>query len=90
MRQKKNTDFLVFAMFTFLAVATWTGLGIYRAYTKAPAPKVTQAQLSNLDPKLDTEILSEIEARKQYAKFEINQLKSEKIESGSDSGEIVQ
>ncbi len=68
---KKNTDFLIFSIITFLTVASWTGFEVYRAISKGPTPKVTAEQIESLNPDLNEEYLQRIESRIYLAEEEL-------------------
>ena len=63
MRQKKNTRFLVFAIFTVVTVSLWSFTSIWRAVKKAEPPDINESELADLDPVLDMAILDEVETR---------------------------
>ncbi len=77
MPTKKNNDLLIFGLSSFLAVAVWVGFGVYKSLNKPSPPKVSAQDLANLDPKLDTTVLDELEARKSYSEEGLDQLERE-------------
>ncbi|MBM3208794.1 hypothetical protein FJZ40_00670 [Candidatus Shapirobacteria bacterium] len=58
-------DLLVVAVLTLLTVITWIGLDVYRALSKHDTPQVSQSQLVPLSPKVSTNVLDRLEARRQ-------------------------
>lgn len=53
-------DYLILAILTLLTVLSWTALTIYQSAKRTTIPKVTQEQLTPLDPQLPVEVIEKI------------------------------
>lgn len=60
---KKTPNLIVFLILTVLVVVSWVFLEIYRSYTAEPSPSVEANVLNDINPKLDTQVIEEIENR---------------------------
>lgn len=49
---------------SFVTVAIWIGLEIYRSYQTKELPTTIKAQISPLDPNLDTQLIDSLSRRK--------------------------
>lgn len=74
---KQNNDFLIFALFSLLAVGVWTGFGVYRAFLKPPPVKVSADDLLPIDPTFGTDFIDKLEKRREFSEEEISKFRTE-------------
>ena len=58
-----DRDLVIVLISTLITLASWVGFEAYRAYTKVEIPQVLQRHLKPLDPKLNTQVLDQLEQR---------------------------
>lgn len=69
---KLGKDALVLSIMTLITVLTWIGLEVYQTATRTTIPKVTQEQLTPLDPRVKKETLEELKANFWFSEEELN------------------
>lgn len=63
MKSKKLPSPVVLMILSLITVLFWVMFSIYRVFTTKPTPNVSEEVLKDLDPKLDSLIIREIEKR---------------------------
>lgn len=63
---KLGRDALILSILTLITVITWIGYEVYYAATKTTIPKVTQEQLTPLNPKLKKEVMEDLKSNLWY------------------------
>jgi len=82
MKKKRiSQETLNLAILTLITILVWAGFDIYRAYTKTTVKPDVRSQLTPLDPKLDTEIIRNLERQKEIPLEEIGELPLEEKET---------
>jgi hypothetical protein len=59
-----SQDFLIIAILTLITILAWVGTDIYRISTRKNIPRVLEEQLTPLSPKINTQILDQLGARR--------------------------
>jgi len=70
--KEKNTgkDLFIISIITIISITVWVVLDVYLTFQKRDIPTVVKKQMEPLSPKLNTEVLDELE-KKQY--FDLTQ-----------------
>lgn len=63
---KLGREALILSILTLITVITWIGYEVYYAATKTTIPKVTQDQLTPLNPKLKKEAFEDLRSNLWY------------------------
>jgi len=63
MKNKKLPNIISLAILTLITSVVWIFFNVYRVFTTKTEPKVSREILQPLSPKLNSEIISEIENR---------------------------
>jgi hypothetical protein len=71
---KIGKDAMRLAIMTLATVLTWVGYAVYQAATKSQFTNVTNQQLAALDPKINTEVLDEIENSVTFSNEELESM----------------
>jgi len=69
---KLGKDVLIMSIMTLITVFTWTGFEVYRTYSRTTITKVTQEQMSSLNPVLKTEVIETLKANLTFPEEELN------------------
>jgi len=69
---KLGKDALTISIMTLITVLTWTGFEVYRTYSKTTITKVTQEQMSPLNPVIKTEVIEALKANFTFTEEELN------------------
>jgi hypothetical protein len=69
---KLGKDALTMSIMTLITVLTWTGLEVYRTYSKTTIAEVTQEQMSPLNPILKTEVIDTMKTSLTFSEEELN------------------
>lgn len=68
---KLGREALILSILTLITVITWIGYEVYYAATKTTIPKVTQEQLTPLNPKLKKEIIEDLKSNLWYGEGDL-------------------
>lgn len=73
-KTKINQDLFVLSLLTFITVAVWVGSNAYHRFIAKQAITVPENLLTPLDPKINMEVLDQLEEKKQLSEEEIEQI----------------
>ena len=73
-KTKINQDLFVLSLLTLLAIGTWVGSDAYHRFIAKQAITVPENLLTPLEPKINMEILDQLEEKKQLSEEEIEQI----------------
>ena len=73
-KTKINQDLFVLSLLTLLAIGTWVGSDAYHRFIAKQAITVPENLLTPLDPKINMEVLDQLEEKKQLSEEEIEQI----------------
>ncbi len=62
-KNQLDRDIVTVLVATLITLVCWVGFDVYRAYTRRQVPEVLQKYLQEFDPKLDTDVLDQLEKR---------------------------
>ncbi len=66
MKKKSIDKDVIFLLISaVITVATWIGFEVYRAYTKVVIPEGVEKHLSEIDPKLEEQVLEGLSRRRE-------------------------
>lgn len=67
MKEKKiGKDLFIISVITTITIAVWIAIDVYRVLNKSEVPPAARKQIEPLDPKLDTDVLDQLEQRGFY------------------------
>lgn len=69
---KLGKDVLIFSILTLITVLTWVAFEVYRASIKTTIPKVTQEQMTFLNPTVNTNTIETLKTRLSLSEEELN------------------
>jgi len=75
-KTKISQDLFVVSLLTLLAIGTWVGSDAYHRFIAKKAITVPENLLTPLEPKINMEILDQLEEKKQLSEEEIEQILS--------------
>lgn len=58
-----SRDIIVILALALIVVAGWISVDLYKAYTEAKAPVVTEAVMAPINPELDFEAIRDLKSR---------------------------
>lgn len=70
---KLGKDILILTIITFITVLTWVGFEVWLAATKTTITKVTQEQMSPLNPQINKQIVESLKDNLSLSQEEMNQ-----------------
>ena len=73
-KTKINQDLFVLSLLTLLAIGAWVGSDAYHRFIAKKAITVPENLLTPLEPKINMEILDQLEEKKQLSEEEIEQI----------------
>ena len=73
-KTKINQDLFVLSLLTLITVAVWVGSNAYHRFIAKQAITVPENLLTPLDPKINMEVLDQLEEKKQLSEEEIEQI----------------
>lgn len=73
-KTKINQDLFVLSLLTLITVAVWVGSNAYHRFIAKQAITVPENLLTPLEPKINMEILDQLEEKKQLSEEEIEQI----------------
>ena len=73
-KTKINQDLFVLSLLTLLAIGTWVGSDAYHRFIAKQAITVPENLLTPLEPKINMEVLDQLEEKKQLSEEEIEQI----------------
>ena len=73
-KTKINQDLFVLSLLTLITVAAWVGSNAYHRFIAKQAITVPENLLTPLEPKINMEILDQLEEKKQLSEEEIEQI----------------
>lgn len=71
---KLGKNILILSIMTLITVLTWIGFEVYRVATKTTIPKVTQEQLTPLNPKIKKETIEKLKTNISFSEEELNRI----------------
>lgn len=63
MKNSKLPSLVVLMILTLITGSFWIIFNLYRVFTSAPAPVVEKEVISQIDPKIDMNIINDMKAR---------------------------
>ena len=73
-KTKINQDLFVLSLLTLITVAVWVGSNAYHRFIAKQAITVPENLLTPLEPKINMEVLDQLEEKKQLSEEEIEQI----------------
>lgn len=73
-KTKINQDLFVLSLLTLITVAVWVGSDAYHRFIAKQAITVPENLLTPIDPKINMEVFSQLEERKQLSEEEIEKI----------------
>lgn len=71
MNFRQGKSGLILSILTLITVILWVAVEVYHALSRSTIPKVTQEQLTPLDPRLNREIIDELKENVWFSKEEL-------------------
>ena len=73
-KTKTSQDLFVVSLLTLLAIGAWVGSDAYHRFIAKQATTVPENLLTPIDPKINMEVFSQLEERKQLSEEEIEEI----------------
>jgi CRISPR/Cas system endoribonuclease Cas6 (RAMP superfamily) len=73
-KAKTSQDLFVVSLLTLLAIGAWVGSDAYHRFIAKQATTVPENLLTPIDPKINMEVFSQLEERKQLSEEEIEEI----------------
>lgn len=78
-RKTQNRDFIIIIFLTFVVIAVWIGLEVYRSLNTSTVPQVIKSQIQPLNSDFDTETIDALNLRKTVSQSELEQIPLRKL-----------